>query len=248
MFVDDSGSARPDRGGGARAGGSVHILSGLIVHERDLRGARESVNDVKRVILAGFDPQSWEMHAYHMWNNRGDFSGTDRRLGLEGKREAFSRAAEGIAGSGATLVSVVVWKSRLPAGRGARRIRALSWRLLAERFEAYLEAKGGGDLGMVVSDASNRTIEEEIKKALREAEARTGRRKGRRSLVLGHVAFTDSRGEPLIQAADTAAYILQRHCGGDASFAGWFDTLCHGMWKDGDRIRGFGIKHCPAQR
>ena len=226
----------------------MHILSGLIVHEHDLDGARAAVNDAKRDILAGLDPKSWELHAYHMWNNRGDFSGEDRRLDLAGKRGALSRAVEGIAGSGGTLVSIVVWKDRLPAGRGARRTRALSWRLLLERFEAYLEERGGGDLGVVVSDASNPTVEAEIERAIQESEARAGRRKGGHGLVLDCVIFKDSRREPLIQAADAAAYILQRRCGGDSSFEEWFDALCQIMWKRGGSIRGSGIKHYPASR
>ena len=246
-FVDDSGSARPYRAG-ARGGGSVHILSALIVHERDLRGARDAIDRAKRDLFAESDPWSWEMHAYNVWNNKGDFSGDDRSLNLERKKDVFSRSVEGIADSGATLVNVVVWKSRLPGGLTGPRIRALSWRLLVERFEAYLAARGGGDLGMVVSDASNRATESEIMEALRDPEARIGRHKSRRSLVLEDVIFKDSRSEPLLQAADIVAYILQKNCRGDPSFAEWFDALGPSMWQQGDDIYGFGIKNYPDPR
>lgn len=246
MFVDDSGDTRPHRAG-AR-GGSVHILSGLIVHERDLHGARESINNAKRKLFAGFDPDSWELHAYDVWNNKGDFSGESRSLNLEKKKEAFSRAVMGIAESGATLVSVVIWKNLLPAGQGSQRIRALSCRLLVERFEAYLEAKGGENLGMVVSDASTRTAEAEIKEAFRDTTARIGLHKRRRGLVLKYVVFDDSRNEPLIQGADAAAYILQKHCYRDPSFAGWFDALRQSMWRQGGNVHGFGIKNYPDPR
>ena len=183
-----------------------------------------------------------------MWNSKGDFSGEDRSLNLERKTDVFSRSVEGIADSGATLVNVVVWKSRLPVGLTGPRIRALSWRLLVERFEAYLAARGGGDLGMIVSDASNRATEAEIAEALRDPDARIGRHKSRRSLVLEDVIFKDSRSEPLLQAADIVAYILQKNCRNDPSFAGWFDALGPSMWQQGDDIYGFGIKNYPDPR
>lgn len=226
----------------------MHILSGIIVHERIFHCARAAIDEVKLDLFAGLDPDSWELHAYDMWNSRGDFSGDDRSLNLAGKREVFSKAVEGIAGLGVTLVSIVVWKDRLPDGLSSLRIRALSWRLLVERFEAYLRARGGEDLGVVVSDASNRTTEAEIKRALKAPEARIGRHKSRRSLVLEDVFFWDSRTEPLIQGADMVAYILQKHCRGDPSFAGWFDALKPCMWRQGGSIHGFGIKNYPDPR
>ena len=246
MFVDDSGDTRPHRASARR--GSVHILSGLIVHERDLHGARVSVNGAKREIFAGLDPERWELHAYDIWNGKGDFSGENRSLNLEKKKAAFSSAVRGITESGATLTSVVIWKNLLPAGQGSLRIRALVWRLLVERFEAYLEAKGGKDLGMVVSDASTRTAEVEIKEAFRDTTTRIGLHKRQRGLVLEYVVFADSRNEPLIQGADTAAYILQKHCYGDTSFAGWFDALGQSMWRQGGNVLGFGIKNYPDPR
>ena len=247
MFVDDSGDTRPRRAG-TRRGGSVHILSGMIVHERDLHGARTAIHSAKRDLFARSSPESWELHAYDVWNNRGGFSGTDRSLNLAKKIEVFSRAVEGIAQSGATLANVVIWKDQLPAGLNSLRIRALSWRLLVERFEAYLDIKGGKDLGMVISDASNRTTEAEIKSALREPEARIGRHKSRRSMVVEYVVFMDSRSEPLIQGADTVAYILQKRCHGDPSFAEWFDALRPSMWEQGGNIQGFGIKDYPRSQ
>lgn len=158
MFVDDSGSTRPHRAG-ARERGTVHVLGSMIVHEHDLHNARLAINDAKRDLFAGSDPGGWELHAYDVWNNRGDFSGEDRSRNLAKKKEVFSRAVEGIVRSGATLASVVVWKSRLPGGLGSTRIRALAWRLLVERFEAYLGAGGGVDLGTVISDESNPATE-----------------------------------------------------------------------------------------
>ena len=246
MFVDDSGSIRPCRA--CARGGAVHILSGLIVHERDLHDARNAINDAKRRLFAGSDHEGWEIHAYDIWNNKGDFSGADRSLNPEKKKEVFSSVVKGIEKSGATLASVVIWKNRLPAGHGSLHIRALSWRLLAERFEAYLAASGGEDLGMVISDASNRTTEAEIERAFRESEARIGLHKRRRSLVLEYVVFGDSRGEPLIQGADAVAYILQKRCAGDPSFAGWICALERIMWRRDGAVQGFGIKDYPDRR
>ena len=246
MFADDSGNTRPHRAGSRS--GRVHILSGLIVHELDLYGAREAIIDAKRELFAESDPERWEMHAYNVWNSKGDFSGADQALNLEKKKEVFSRTVEAIAESGATLASVVVWKDRLPAGMGSLRIRALSWRLLVERFEAYLGARGGGEMGMVISDASNRTTEAEIREAFREPTTRMGLHKRPRSRVLKYVVFDDSRDEPLIQGADVAAYILQKECGGDSSFAGWFDALKKSMWRQGGSVHGFGIKNYPDPR
>ena len=77
------------------------MLSGLIVHERGLRGAEESVNNAKREIFAGPDPRSRESNAYDVRNGRGDFLGEDRSLDLEKKKGAFSRAVGGTTRSGA---------------------------------------------------------------------------------------------------------------------------------------------------
>ena len=213
MFVDDSGSTRPHRAG-ARERGTVHVLGGMIVHEHDLHNARLAINDAKRDLFAGSDPGGWELHAYDAWNNRGDFSGEDRSLNLAKKKEVFSRAVEGIVRSGATLASVVVWKSRLPGGLGSTRIRALAWRLLVERFEAYLGAGGGVDLGTVISDESNPATEAEIKRALQEPEARIGRHKSGRSLVVECAAFKDSRSEPLIREDAFEVGAERKHCPG----------------------------------
>ena len=246
-FVDDSGSTRPYRAG-TRGSGRVHILSSLIVHERDLCGARAAINDAKRDLFAVSDPESLELHTYDIWNSSGDFSGDARSLNLERKNEVLSRAVGGIAESGGTLVSVVVWKDRLPDGLTSSRIRTISWRLLVERFEAYLATQGGGDLGMIFSDASNRTTEAEIMDALRETDARIGLHKRHRSLVLEDMIFKDSRREPLLQAADVVAYILHKRCRDDPSFAGWFETLKQSMWSEGGSIYGFGIKNYPDPR
>ena len=245
MFVDDSGNTRPHRASARGVG--VHVLSGMIVHERGLHGARAAINATKRRLFAGPDPERVELHAYDVWNGRGEFSGA-QSLNFEKKKEVFSTTVDAIAGSVATLISVVIWKNRLPSGMDGPRIRALSWGLLAERFEAYLNDAGGGDLGLVISDQSTRTNEEGIRAAFRVAKTRFGRHRGRRHLVMEDVFFKDSRREPLIQGADATAYIIQKQCHGDASFAGWFDDLKASMWKFRGRLQGFGIKDYPDPR
>ena len=94
MFVDDSGDTRPYRAG--QRGGTVHILSGLIVHERDLQGARESINDAKRGLFAGSGPESWELHAYDVWNGKGDFSGENHGLNLKKRKRCFQERSRAL--------------------------------------------------------------------------------------------------------------------------------------------------------
>lgn len=241
MFVDDSGNTRPHRAGSS--GTSVHVLCGVIVHERLLHDARAAIGSAKRNVFPESDPGSWELHAYDMWNNRGKFAEKDHSLNLEKKRKVFSRAVEAIAGSGATLVGVAIWKNRLRGGSDGPCIRALSWRLLAERFEAYLDSKGGGDLGLIVSDASNGVSEEGIRAALRATVAGIGKHKRPLSWVMEDMIFKDSRREHLIQGADVSAYIIQKRCYGDPSFSGWFANLEACMWRrDGDT---HGLKEHP---
>ena len=55
------------------------------------------------------------------------------------------------------------------------------------------------DIGAVISGESDRTTGAEIKGALQEPEARIGRHKSGRSLVVECAAFKDSRSEPLIR-------------------------------------------------
>lgn len=222
----------------------MHVLCGMIVHERLLHGARAAIGSAKRDAFPELDPGSWELHAYDVWNNRGKFAGDDHGLNLEKKRKVFSKAVEAITTSGAALVGVVVWKNRLRGGPDGSRIRTLSWGLLAERFEAYLDSKGGENLGLIVSDASNDAGEEGIREALRAAVAGIGRHKRPLRLVMEDVIFKDSHREHLVQGADVSAYILQKRCYGDASFSRWFGNLEACMWRrDGDTR---GLKEHPV--
>ena len=246
MLVDDSGNTRPHRAG---AGGvSVHMLSGLVVHEYGIGGARDAIDDAKRDIFAGSNPRGKELHAYDMWNNRGHFSGAGRGLDLGKKKEAFSRTVGAIAGSGASLASVVVWKNLLHGGFDGPRTRTLAWRLLAERFEAYLAHRGGRDLGLIVSDSSGGPNEAGIRDALAAVNAGIGRRGRYRSRVMEDVIFKDSRREPLIQGADVAAYVIHKRCYGDPLFASWYAGPEACMWSIGGRVNGFGIKDYPVPR
>ena len=131
MFVDDSGKTRPHRAGSG--GISVHILAGPVVHESGIDAAGDEIDDAKRAIFAGSDPVKWELHAYDVWNNRAHSLARSMPSALR-KREIFSRMVEAIVGSGASLLSVVVWKNRLQGGLDGPCTRALARRLPEERF------------------------------------------------------------------------------------------------------------------
>ena len=72
-----------------------------------------------------------------------------------------------------------------------------------------------------------------------------GRHRVRPVLVSKDVIFVDSLSEPLVQAADIAAYIMHKHCHGDALFGSLFDALVPSMWRRDGKLEGFGIKHYP---
>ena len=246
MFVDDSGNTRPHRAGSR--GISVHILSGLVVHEYDMDDARDAIDDVKRGLFPGSDPHKKELHAYDVWNNRGDFSGAGHALDLVKKKEVFSKTVGAVAASGASLINVIIWKNLLSGDFDGPRIRETAWNLMTERFEAYLDDRGGRDLGLIISDASGGANEAGIRRAIRSSESGIGRRRMRRSRVMEDVIFKDSRGEPLLQGVDVVAYVLQKRCHGDPTFLGWPDGLDACMWRRGGGVHGFGVKNYPDPR
>lgn len=241
MFVDESGTTQIS--GAATPDDVVYMHCGLIVHASSVHKARAAVDRAKRELFRGKDPMKWELHGYEVWRSRGRFA-EDLCIPDRAKRlEVFARTAKAIRESGAVLVGVIIRKDRLPSGQ--RDPLKLSWRLLVERFEQYLADHGGGERGNIIADASGHGTEGKILRQMRHMSIGIGRHRVRPVLVSKDVIFVDSLSEPLVQAADIAAYIMHKHCHGDALFGSLFDALVPSMWRRDGKLEGFGIKHYP---
>lgn len=239
MFVDESGTPRIS--GDAARGDVAYIQCGLIVHEDNVHRARAAVDRAKRELSKGIDTMKWELHGYEIWRSKGKFA-AGLRIPDSEKNSVFVRAVKALEESECVLVCVIIWKDRLPPGQ--HNLLKISWRLIVERFEQYL-ADRGGDCGSIIADASGRGTEAKIRSLLQDVYVWQGRRRIHPVLTSTDVRFVDSLDEPLVQAADVAAYIVQKHCRGDDSFRGLFDALVTRVWQCDGKADGFGIKHYP---
>lgn len=243
MFVDESGTARiPDA---AARDDVVYIQCGLIVNAGDVHRARAAVDRAKRELFRGKDPMKWELHGYEIWRSRGRFA-DDLCIPSIEKLDVFARSVEAIEESGAVVVSVIIQKDRLTSRR--HNLLTISWRLITERFERYLADCGDGERGGIIADASGRGTEAKIRGLMHDMYVGIGRHRGRPVHVSKDVRFVDSLSEPLVQAADMAAYIMHKHYAGNALFGGLFDALMPCMWQRDGSLEGFGIKHYPDRR
>lgn len=241
MFVDESGN--PRAAGTAARDSGVYIQSGVIAHDDRVHAAGAAIERAKCEPFRGKDPAKVELHGYEMWRNWGRFA-SDPRIPDQGKKlEIFARTSQAIAESGSVLLNVIAWKNRISSGQ--RSLLGPPRRLLTERFDQYLATCGSGEAGSIVADASSRGAETKIGDVAQKACNGIGRCKSRPSLVLKDIRFVDSLSEPLVQAADTVAYIIHKHCRGDGLLGRWFNALAPCMWQHDGRIKGFGISYYP---
>ena len=244
MFVDESGTAQIRRA--AARTDAFYIRCGLIVHMDDVHRARGAVDRTKRELFSGKDTMKWELHGYEIWRGRGRFAHDLHIPRLDEKLKVFARTVEAIEESGAVLTSVIIDKNRLPSGR--HNLLKLSWRMITESFEEYLAYRGDGEHGNIVADASRRGTEAKIGRLLQDMHVGTGRPRGPLVLVSKDMRLVNSLSEPLVQAADMAAYIMHKHYAGNALFGGQFDALMPCMWQRDGNLEGFGITHYPDRR
>ena len=241
MFVDESG--HPLMRMVHHGDDGIYILCGLIVDADDVHRARAAVDRTKRDLLRGRDSQKWELHGYKIWRGRGRFADDLYMPDSDKKIEMFTRTIRAIKESGATLVSVIISKNRLPSGQ--YKLLNLSWKLITERFEHYMACHGDGDHGEIIADASSRGTEDKIRNLLRKVSVGIGRHQRNPALVSTDVRFVNSASDSLVQAVDMAAYIIHKHCRGDVLFKGLFDDLVPCMWHHDGILEGYGIKHYP---
>lgn len=244
MFVDESGTTSISETA-ATHGDVAYIQCGLIVQADDVHRARAAVDRAKRELFKGVDTMKWELHGYEIWRSKGKFA-AQMRIPDSEKIPVFARIVKALEESESVLVSVIIWKDRLPPGQ--HNLLKISWRLIIERFEQYLADQGRGECGSIIADASGRGTEAKIKSLLKDVYVWQRKRRSHPVLASTDVGFVDSLDEPLVQAADMAAYIMHKHCRGDDSFRGLFDALVTRIWQCDGRVEGFGIKHYPDRR
>lgn len=244
MFVDESGT--PLIPWAASDNDDIFMQCGLIVHADGVHRARASVDRAKRELFRGKDTMKWELHGYEIWRSRERFAEDLKISNTDEKLKVFARTVQAIKESEVVLVNTIIRKDRLPPSQ--RDLLKLSWMMITEHFEQYLAYRGDGEHGMIIADASGRGTEVKIKNLLTNMPIGMGCRWGRRDLVSKDVNFVNSLDEPLVQAADMAAYITHKSCGGNALFKGLFVALVPCMWHHNGNLKGFGIKCYPVRR
>ena len=221
MFADGSGSGRaPDL---SRDPG-FYVLSGVVVHESNLRYLQVETDRLKQSLFPGAGSNEVELHAQEIWNSHGLFRSDKYGLTLEDKRRIFDRDVGLGCDPAVKLISVAVDKGSDVGMRGRHWPLERSWIDLVKAFKHYLSPKNGAEYGLIIADACDKGAEHLIEKTVYKTARRYGTRQ-RRSPVFDGVFFRDSRLESLIQLADMAGYVIHKHIKGDPAFAAWYGRL-----------------------
>lgn len=241
LYADGSGQTRIKN---SRSNNGLYILSGVLVHEKDWRIVEQKLDDLKRILFPRLRSNKWELHAYHIWNNREFFARRELDLSITKKEEIFSRVVNVACESKITVINVIIFKDMLEQRRSSAVMKS-SWQRLTARFEDFLRHKMlYSDDGLLFVDSSQKVPETEIKEAVL-AEIRRKNSQLGSHRVIENPIFVESHRWNLIQLADMIAYITHRAYKKDPRFKRWFQLLQPKMYHSDDNIRGFGINEIP---
>ena len=202
----------------------MYILAGLAVDDRDLPAIIRAAVDAKAAAGARMGLGEWEVHAHHIWNNKGQFTTKENMLTMQQKQDIFSSMVDVIARSRLDVIPVAVDRVRYGIQNTRRRPLAVGWSTMFRRFERMLDIPGG-EYGLILADAG-RAGDEKAARVIVEkmARARMGQSPNCAG-VLDGVIYRDSRLDIMIQMADIVAYIMHRHYRKDAHFEDWFESI-----------------------
>ena len=225
-----------------------YILSGIVVHERNWRIIEERVSALKRELFPQLIPQSWELHAVEIWNNRGFFSNPELKINFDKKKEIFSKVLELICTSELRIINVIVLKDKLNKKYVEPKVMEYSWTSLVERFEHLLQTESEGtNNGLLFIDSDQKNFEKEIKDLIWGL-VRNGSAAKRIDHVIEDPIFKKSHLRHLIQLADMVAYVIHKHYRGDTQFDNWFEGLKPKMYQPNGDLNSFGLKEFPDYR
>ena len=246
LCVDGSGQTKIKH---SSQNNGLYVLSGVLVHEEDWRYVEKRLVDVKQDLFPGFLPNSWELHAYDIWNGMDFFAKEELRLDAAKRDEIFSRVVDIACESEITIINVIIFKDMLTQ-RNSPAVMKSSWRRLTVRFEDFLhqnQDQAHADDGLFFIDASHKAPETEIKNVILGEVRRRSSRLGSRHVIENPI-FVDSFRWNLIQLADMIAYVVRRHYEEDPRFEGWFKSLVPKMYHSDGALYGFGINEIPDSR
>ena len=242
LYVDGSGQTAIKH---SSDNNGLYILSGVIVHERDWKKIENDLNTLKKEIFPELDPESWELHASAIWNNRDFFTEEKLKLNFAKKQEIFSKVLDLICNSEITLINIIIFKDLMKDRYPAPQPMEYSWTFLVERFEHFLKQhQEEPNNGLLFVDSSQKIPESEIKNVVWRL-VRNGSYWQRVEYVIEDPIFTKSHLRNLIQLADMIAYVIHKHYRHDLQFKDWFEGLKPKMYQHDKRLHGFGIKEFP---
>ncbi|MDD9808279.1 MAG: DUF3800 domain-containing protein [Thaumarchaeota archaeon S15] len=215
--VDESGSW-PGAGGGQ----GRFVLACIAGSQEATAAVAEGIRRLKLELVPGIDPADWELHAGDMFHGRGgSLLGS---LGMEKKMAIMRKVVDIVCDNDVVAFTITVTGVRTRGkSAGGTKIVEHAVALMVERLERL--ARGRGVVTVrVVSDNVPEGQRLAMERALGRATTRRPPPRGMPLAVEG-IEFADSLHRAALQAADAAAYIANRHAGGDELFGEMFRDI-----------------------
>lgn len=232
MYIDDSGnpSIRADR--------RFFVLSGVLVHESEMTGMKNAVDEFKRNNFQG-NYLNAEIHTYDIYKARKSFTG----LSASQKTTILDNLYEVIKNLPIKIISVGVDKSKITSQRTD--LVEYAWTFLMERCDGFLENDANPNKGMLRIDRSCRIQEGKIIQIVNQLR-RNGSPYQRINNIVEEPIFYASHQRKGLQLADAVAYCTQRHLNHLVDFDVYWDIIKEKLWRDGSgNFDGYGLKIFP---
>lgn len=231
FFADASGNSR------GRSGDDAYYTLGCVT------GSPEALDALSKLMyglklgpVPGRDPRPWELHGVRINHRRRGYPLKPRTE--DARLAVFDAATRAICESGVTLLVVTVDNRRAHAEFGPdANIAGRAWTLLLERCELCLREQGAGALGRMVSDRTGEADMQHIRALVFDSVRRRNPASGVRTSRITGIEFVDSLDSPLVQAADSMAYIISRDINGDGRLGGMAERLRERTWVSADGVR-----------
>lgn len=234
MYVDDSGNPS------ANDGSKHYVISGVIVHERDLFQMEKNVQAYKRKHFVGAYGDA-EIHVHEIYKGKGKFSS----LTLQKKYELLDALYDTIRLLPITVISVGIDKQQMQLQHPLKSVFSLAWTFLVERFDNFIDDNSPLEKGLIIVDQSSKMPEKEICRIVSSLR-RSGSGFQSIDCLVEEPIFIKSDIREGIQLADACAYCTLKQLNGYQKFVPYWNVL-HGKLRrsSGGKVDGYGLKIFP---